>query len=196
MNWHYIARRAAGRATCIMNRSARLLPEARILNARGDSRRITIGHNSVVGGELFVFAHGGQISIGDWCFIGPGSRIWSGGSINIGNRVLISHNVNIFDNQTHPISPRLRHRQVREIYARGHPKDIDLQDTELRICDDAWVGAGAIVLRGVTVGKASVVAAGSVVTSNVPEYCIVAGNPARIVRELTDLERSGEGELL
>jgi acetyltransferase-like isoleucine patch superfamily enzyme len=62
---------------------------------------------------------------------------------------------------------------------------MSLEENPVKICDDAWIGAGAFVLRGVTVGEGGVVAAGAVVTKDVPPYSIVAGNPAVLVRELS-----------
>lgn len=53
---------------------------------------------------------------------------------------------------------------------------------EIKVCDDVWIGHGAMVLSGVTLGQGSIVAAGSVVTKNVPPYAIVGGNPARIIK--------------
>ncbi len=50
--------------------------------------------------------------------------------------------------------------------------------------DDCWIGAGAIILNGITIGKGSVVGAGSVVTKDVPPYTIVAGNPARKIKDI------------
>ena len=188
MNLHYWLRRVAGRATCELAKGARLLPHARILNASGFSDRIRIGRQSLVEGELFVFAHGGQISIGESCFIGPGARVWSAGRIAIGNRVLISHNVNIFDSLTHPLSPRERHAQFQAIASSGHPKSIDLAEKPVTIGDDAWVGAGATILKGVSIGACAVIGAGAVVTHDVPAATIVAGNPARPIRALTTQE--------
>lgn len=136
-----------------------------------------------------TFAHGGQIRIGEWCYVGEGTRIWSAASIEIGNRVLISHSANVFDSLTHPIGAAARHEQVRQIFTSGHPRELSLDESPVRICDDAWVGAGAMVLRGVTVGEGAVVAAGAVVTKDVPAFSIVAGNPAVLVRELRPDER-------
>jgi acetyltransferase-like isoleucine patch superfamily enzyme len=178
----------AGRATCDLAKDAVLLPAARILNASGVSEHICIGRRSLIEGELFVFAHGGRISIGESCFIGPGSRVWSAGSIEIGNRVLISHNVNIFDSLTHPLSPRLRHAQFQEIASTGHPKSIELAEEPVNIGDDVWIGAGATILKGVSIGACAIVGACAVVTRDVPAATIVAGNPAKSIRSLTAQE--------
>jgi acetyltransferase-like isoleucine patch superfamily enzyme len=71
----------------------------------------------------------------------------------------------------------------------GHPREIDLGEKQVKIEDDVWVGAGSFVLRGVTIGRGAIVGAGAVVTSDVPPYCIAAGNPAAILRELSAEER-------
>jgi acetyltransferase-like isoleucine patch superfamily enzyme len=189
INLHFTIQRLVGRATCRLEEGAFLSHTARIRNALGDSNQIVIGANSHVRGELMIFAHGGRIMVGEWCYIGVGTRIWSGASIDIGNRVLISHSVNIFDNLTHPIRAADRHVQARQIFTTGHPSDISLDDRPIRIGDDAWIGACAIVMRGVNVGRGGIVAAGAVVTKDVPAYSIVAGNPAVVVRELSSDER-------
>ena len=188
MNLHRFFRQVLGKHTCVMETSARLNMSARILNAGSRSDLIRIGANSHVAGELFVFAHGGSIQIGDWCFIGPGTRLWSSCSLIVGNRVLISHNCNVMDSLTHPLDATSRHLQFRAILGGGHPRSIDLGEKPVLIDDDAWIGAGATILRGVTVGKAAVVGAGSVVTRNVAPYTVVAGNPARVVRHLQQVE--------
>jgi acetyltransferase-like isoleucine patch superfamily enzyme len=185
MNIDWIIQRLLGRATCLLGRRTRLMPSARIRNILGDDKAIRVGANSIVGGELLVFAHGGTIQIGDWCYVGEGARLWSAGAIHIGDRVLISHGVNIFDNLTHPLSPRARHAQFVAIATKGHPVDVDLEPLPIFIGNDVLIGANAIVLRGVAIGQGAVVGAGSVVTKNVSPNCFVAGNPARVVRELS-----------
>jgi acetyltransferase-like isoleucine patch superfamily enzyme len=160
------------------------MPRARIINIGGDSNLIRLGAHTIVSGELLVFAHGGAIDVGDWCYIGEGTRIWSGAKISVGNRVMISHGVNIFDNQTHPMSSRERHLHFREIYLKGHPREITLGDEPIVIQDDAWIAAGAIILKGITIGHGAIVGAGAVVTRNVEPMTVVAGNPARVIHQL------------
>ena len=169
--------------------SARVAPGARfewgveITNILGDRDAIRIGSNTVVAGQLLTFGHGGRIDIGQWCFVGPGSRIWSAASIRIGDRVLISHGVNIHDNDAHPLDAAERHAQYAGIVTRGHARTGDnVRSAPVVIGDDAWLGFNSIVLKGVTIGPRAIVAAGSVVTDDVPAGCVVAGNPARVVR--------------
>jgi acetyltransferase-like isoleucine patch superfamily enzyme len=169
-----------------MTSSTRFFSNTRIVNIRRARNTIRVGENTVVRGELLVYAHGGEIEIGDWSYIGENSRLWSGLSIMIGNRVMIAHDVNIFDNRTHPIDAVARHRHCRDIFQTGHPVDIDLGERPVRVEDDAWIGAGSIILRGVTIGAGSIVAAGSVVVRDVAPLVLVAGNPASVIKHLDE----------
>lgn len=162
--------------------STHLHKGAQILNLQKDRGQIKIGHNTHIRGELLIFAHGGEINIGNYCYVGEGTKIWSAQKINIGNYVLIAHGVNIHDNISHPINAELRRKHTEQIIHQGHPKkDIELKEKEVLIMDDAWIGFNATVLRGVTIGRGAVIGACSVVTENVPDYAIVVGNPARII---------------
>jgi len=179
-----VLRSIAGRPTLRLGPASSLSHRARVLNASTTSDSIVVGSHCRIEGELFVCAHGGSITIGDWCFIGPETRVWSARKLVIGNRVLVSHGCNIMDSLTHPIDAAARHRHFQDIMLRGHPKDIDLDEQPVVIGDDAWIAAGAIILRGVNVGQGAIVAAGAVVTESVPAWTVVAGNPARVIRTL------------
>lgn len=189
MNIDYYLQRLLGRATCRLGRHARLMRSARIRNIHGDSDCIIVGANSIIRGELLTFAHGGKIEIGSWCYVGESSRIWSASSVHIGDRVLIAHSVNIFDSLTHPVDAGERHRQIREIFTTGHPRQLDLDERPVKIDDDAWIGAGSFILRGVSIGARAIVAAGSVVTKDVAADSVVAGNPALLVKSILDVGR-------
>lgn len=169
--------------------TAVLYPTATIANNLPDKSAIVIGAYTHIRGELLTFGHGGRISIGEYCYIGEHSHIWSAKQISIGKRVLISHNVNIFDNDTHPVSPAARHQHFKKIISSGQPKEIDLQEKAVVIGDDAWIGCLSIILKGVTIGQGAIVGAGSVVTQDVAPFVIVAGNPAREIREIAPDER-------
>ncbi len=162
---------------------------ANVLNYRQERSAVQLGAFTHVRGELMLFAHGGEIRIGDYCYIGEGARIWSARGIHIGDRVLIAHNVTIMDSLTHPISATARHAHYRQIITSGHPHDLDLDERMVRIADDVWIGCSSIVLRGVSIGTGAIVGAGSVVMEDVPAWTIVGGNPARTIRELSVDER-------
>lgn len=156
--------------------------ESRVFNLQNNRTRIKVGRYTHIRGELLVFAHGGSIEIGDYCYVGESSRIWSANNIRIGNRVLIAHNVNIHDNNAHPRDAEERHRQQVHIITKGHPTEQPgLNEKPVLVSDDAWIGFNATVLKGVTIGKGAIVGACSVVTKDVPDHAIVAGNPAVII---------------
>ena len=179
-----IASRTSSLLLCKASKDARLMPTSRILNAQKNPDNIHIGSHTYLRGELFIFGHAGKISIGEYCYIGEGTRIWSASEIKIGNRVLISHNVNIFDNDTHPLDATDRHNQFKDIITTGHPKKIDLKERPITVCDDALIACNCVILKGVTIGVGAIVGAGSVVTHDVAPHTIVAGNPAKLIRTL------------
>lgn len=172
-----------------MEETTILHEEARISNHLGNATAIRIGAFTHIRGELITFGHGGKIVLGEYCYLGEQSKIWSAVSVTIKDRVLIAHNVNIFDNSTHPVNPKARHEHYKEIITSGHPRKIDLSEEPVVIMNDAWIGCMSIILPGVTIGEGAIVGAGSVVTKDVPPYTIVAGNPARIIREIPVDER-------
>lgn len=164
-------------------------PEAKIANMRVP-KCLRIGASTHVRGELLIFAHGGEITIGKYCYIGEHSKLWAARHIQIGDRVLIAHNVTILDNLTHPISASARHNHYRSIIEEGHPKSIDLDEQPVEIGDDVWIGCMSVILRGVIIGQGAIIGAGSVVTTSIPPWTVSAGNPARVIRELTRAERA------
>jgi acetyltransferase-like isoleucine patch superfamily enzyme len=176
-------------ACCLCNKTAMLYDTARVINNMKRKETIKIGAFTHIRGELLTFAHGGRIEIGDYCYVGANTCIWSGKSIRIGNRVLIGHNCNIFDNDTHPLDPEMRHRQFKQIITTGQPQTIDLKDQEIVIEEDVLVAASVTILKGVRIGRAAVIGAGSVVTKDIAPYTIVAGNPAKLIREIPFAEK-------
>lgn len=147
-------------------------PDAVISNPTKDKSRIQIGENCFIEGKLLTFPHGGNIRIGNWCYVGRRTEIWSMESVVIGNRVFISHNVNIIDTTAHSRNAKERHEHFRKIQNSGHPeKAEDLPGvfwSPIIIEDDVWISFGVSILRGVHIGVGSVIAAGSIVTKDVP----------------------------
>jgi acetyltransferase-like isoleucine patch superfamily enzyme len=164
--------------------TATLFPTAVIDNFSGGRQAIQIGAETLVRGQLLTFWNGGQIRIGELCYIGEHSRIWSQSSIRIGNHVLISHLVDIHDTNSHPLSASQRRIDGAAIM-RGEPYVLPTttESAPIIIEDDVWIAAKATVLKGVTIGRGAIVASGAVVTRDVAPYQIVAGIPARVVGE-------------
>ncbi|MFT7289241.1 MAG: acetyltransferase-like isoleucine patch superfamily enzyme, partial [Halieaceae bacterium] len=111
----------------------------------------------------------GTVRIGDGVLISPGSRISASDEISIGNGVMMANGTYITDSDWHTVYDRTRRAETA---------------TPVHIGDNVWLGDHATVLKGVSIGENSVVAARAVVTRDVPANVIVAGNPARVVREL------------
>lgn len=173
----------------VLHPTAVLYPTASVVLQGRPAESITVGAHGHIRGELLVFGHGGRITMGDWCYVGEQTRIWSSCSISIGHRVLISHLVTIMDNLTHPEDPAARHAQFRAIVETGFPTDDDLGERPVVIGDDVLVGGHSLILRGVTIGRGAIIGAGSVVTKDVAPMTIVAGNPARYVRDVVEADR-------
>jgi acetyltransferase-like isoleucine patch superfamily enzyme len=146
---------------------------------------ITIGNKTIIRGELMTFGHGGQIRIGDYSFIGPGTKIWSAKRITIGNRVLIAHNVNIHDQNSHPMDSAERHLDQIHIMEKGFQKVNNLNEKEIVIQDDVWIGFSATILKGVTIGKGAIIGACCIITKDVPPYAVVVGTPPEIIKYTT-----------
>ena len=111
----------------------------------------------------------GRIEIGDYVLISPGTRISASDEIVIGNSVMMANSVYITDSDWHGIYDRTER---------------DDRVTPVHVHDNAWLGDHCVVLKGVTIGENSVVAANAVVSKDVPPNVVVAGNPARVVKEL------------
>ena len=111
---------------------------------------------------------GKNIHLGKNVFINSGCRFQDQGGIYIGDGTFIGHNV-ILATLNHDLNPNTR--------ADMYPKPI-------HIGKKVWIGSGAIVLPGVTIGDNSVIAAGSVVTKNVPENSVFGGNPAKFIKKI------------
>ena len=129
---------------CIVGEGTVLYPQSKIIKNSGGNESIRVDENTHIRGELFTFGHGGEIKIGSFCYIGEGTRIWSSSSVTIGDRVLIGQNVNIFDSNTHPISPNERHQHFKDIIAEGFPKISDLREKPVVISDDVFIGCMAV----------------------------------------------------
>jgi len=165
--------------------TSRFYQQARVMNLANDPTRIVIKENTHIRGDLVVFPSGGFIQIGGYSFVGEGSRIWSQEKIIIGDNVLISHNVNIHDTNSHPIDLVERRKDYEAIITSGFPLTKgNIATGPILIDDDAWIGFNSIILKGVSIGKGAIVASGSVVVNDVPAYSIVAGNPATIIKTL------------
>ena len=127
----------------------------------------------------FHCEYGKHIFIGDQVIINMNCTFVDNNIIEIGDNVLIASNVQIYT-ATH--STKLQERVVADWEAgEGICKTYALP---VRINDGAWIGGGAIILPGVTIGKNSVIGAGSIVTRSIPDNCVAVGNPCRVIKQI------------
>lgn len=162
-----------------------LYPDAR-LSLVGDGS-IYIGEGTHVRATLAIDRVGGQLKVGKRCYLGDNTRIWASQSIVIGDDVMVAHNTNIFDDNTHPTDVDERMLDKELILSGGSWNHYPtLGSKPIRICDKAWIACNCCIMKGVTIGEGAIVAAGSVVTKDVPAYAIAAGNPAKVVKKLRE----------
>ncbi len=136
----------------------------------------------------FHCEYGKNIHVGSHVIINMNCTFVDNNRIDIGNRVLIASDVKIYT-ATHSTNPAVRNHS-------GHPNPAYWCCTysrPVRIEDEAWIGGGAILLPGVTIGRGSVIGAGAVVTRDVPPYSVAVGNPARVIKSIERTEGE-EGE--
>jgi acetyltransferase-like isoleucine patch superfamily enzyme len=151
---------------------------------------LKVGDDSIVAGN-FIFENAlGRVAIGNRTFVGGGDFI-SIDRIEIGDDVLISWGCTFIDNDAHSSDFGLRKDDIKD-WSRGIRENRlgfyknwrDVPSKAITIKNKVWIGFKSIILKGVTVGEGSIVGSGSVVTKDVPNWCVVAGNPARIIKYL------------
>lgn len=118
---------------------------------------------------------GKHVRLGNYVYANFNLTLVDDGNIDIGDNVMFAPNVTVIT-ATHPVLPALREKGLQF-------------NVDVKICPNVWIGAGAIIMPGITVGENSVVGAGSVVTKDVPPNTVVVGNPARVLREIGERDR-------
>jgi len=144
------------------------------------SGRIAIGCDVCLSGQISIgfsnfFGSRPELVVGDGTFIGHRVGFNIGRSIRIGQHCYVASGCSIVDMDGHPIDAADRRA--------GKPTPSEGCEA-IFIGDDVWIGFHAMILKGVTIGDRSVVAAGALVTKDVPADVVVAGNPARVVKSL------------
>lgn len=146
---------------------------------------IELGENVILQGTL-VSSHHGKIKMGRHSRIGVNTYIRSVDSIENGDYSVTSDNVVICDNNNHPVNPA--DRLIMGVMPPGSNEKswIHSDHAPIKIGNNVWIGEYARICKGVTIGDGSIVAANAIVTKDVPQNCIVAGNPAKIVKTNID----------
>lgn len=123
----------------------------------------------------FYCDKGPQIHVGKHFYANTGLLILDEAKVTIGDNVFIAPRVSIFT-ATHPIDAIIRYMELEVA-------------KEVTIGNDVWIGGNVVINPGVTIGNNVVIGSGSVVTKDIPDNVIAAGNPCRVIREITEQDR-------
>lgn len=158
------------------------------------SKCISIGDGTLFFGALSILRQGASIHIGKRCRVSP-QIVIAAHRIEIGDDVLIEAGVTLMDNDSHSLIWEERQNDVIQCGKdwHAHPSDFirnkdwaNVPVGTIVIHDKAWLGFNSTILKGVTVGEGAIVMPGSVVIRDVPSFTVVGGNPATIIRHLSD----------
>ena len=150
---------------------------------RDKSSVINIGKNSLINGRLVTESKNSKIELGDNVFVGGHTIFDCLQEIKVSDNVLISYECILSDHDSHSVETKKREMDLYRFQNKKMNWD-QVSSKPIFIKKNAWIGMRSIILKGVTVGEGSIVAAGSVVTKDVPDYNLVAGNPAVIKKKL------------
>ncbi|MBK9292957.1 MAG: acyltransferase [Oligoflexia bacterium] len=153
------------------------------IEKRTPGAKIEIGDNCRINGYVVTETSSSKFKMGKNSLIGPDSIVDCVSSINIEDDVLISYQVIIADSDNHSLSYQKRKDDIQR-WKTGTHNWADVISSPIVVKKGAWIGARSIILKGVTIGEGAVIGMGSVVTSNVEPYTVVAGNPARKIKDL------------
>jgi maltose O-acetyltransferase len=161
------------------------------------AQRLLAQYNATSGdetGAATALLHQLLGSVGDGTVIRSFFACDYGYNIRLGRNAFINYNCVFLDCASIEIGDNLQMGPAVQLYTAAHPLEPDIRRSGLeyarpiRIGHDVWIGGGAIILPGVTIGNGSVIGAGSIVVHDVPPASVVVGNPARIVRTLNGHE--------
>lgn len=134
-----------------------------------------VGPNTYVQPPFYANWGGAHVHFGEWVYANFNLTLVDDGHIYIGDHTMIGPNVTIAT-AGHPILPELREKEMQ-------------YNVDVKIGRNVWIGAGAIIVPGVTIGNNTVIGAGSVVTKDIPANVVAVGNPCRVMREINDHDK-------
>ncbi len=134
-----------------------------------------VGPNTYIQPPFYANWGGAHVHFGEWVYANFNLTLVDDGHIYIGDHTMIGPNVTIAT-AGHPILPELREKEMQ-------------YNVDVKIGRNVWIGAGAIIVPGVTIGDNTVIGAGSVVTKDIPANVVAVGNPCRVMREINDHDK-------
>lgn len=135
-------------------------------------------------------------SIGEGCYLEPPFHAnWAGKHVTFGKNVYANFNLTLVDDGEITVGDCCMFGPNVTITTGGHPVDPSLRrqayqyNLPIHIGNNVWIGAGAVLLPGVTIGDNTVIGAGSIVTKDIPANVVAVGNPCRVMREITEQDK-------
>lgn len=180
--------------TLVASKSSKFLSSFSISESvKTQENRLRIGGKCLIGAKFIFETNEGRVEIGDRVYIGA-STIICKSNIQFGNDILVAWGVMFYDHDSHSIDHLERQADIRQVLldynefkgnflARKNWSVVN--SSPIVVQDNVWIGMDSLILKGVTIGEGAIVAARSVVTKDVPPFTIVAGNPAKVVKELS-----------
>lgn len=169
-------------AQSVIGEMVRLSVTARLINLNS-AETVVIKPEAVIRGIIRNEANG-SIAIGSCCYIGDDVLISAAERIVIGDSTLVAHGVQIFDNDTHPLDPFERELHFMSMLGRPNNRTLSIAAAPVRIGRRCWIGMNSLIMKGVSIGENTIVAAGSVVTNDLPGAVVAAGNPAVPIKRI------------
>lgn len=169
----------------------KLLPHFSYIS-NGNKNKIKIGDKCILAVRIISEGEDAYFKFGDRVYIGKSDIICRTG-IEFGNDIMVAWGVTFYDHDSHSLDFEIRKydiiQQISDFnnYNGNFLKNKNwevVKTKPIKVCDNVWIGMNAVVLKGVTIGEGAIVAACAVVTKDVPPYCVVAGNPAVVVKKV------------
>ncbi len=177
-------------SSIVLSKNSILLFNFSITNYKNN--KVTIGNDTILGTQIIFENSGGNVTIGNRVYIGN-SKIICKNSIKFENDIMVAWGVTFYDHDSHSLNYLDRQQDILQTvsdyknfngsYLKNKNWDT-VNSSPIIIKSNVWIGMDALILKGVTIGEGAIVAARSVVTKDVPPFTVVAGNPAKIVKEL------------
>ena len=162
------------------------------LISKSNKNNVVIGNDCLLGAKLIAEGSKAYFKFGDRVYIGNSKLICRTG-IEFESDILVAWGVTFYDHDSHSLDYTLRQEDIKQqVYDfknyEGNlikNKNWEVVNTKpIKICKNAWIGMNAVILKGVTIGEGAIVGACSVVTKDVAAFTVVAGNPAKVVKQL------------
>ncbi|MBK0381140.1 acyltransferase [Mucilaginibacter segetis] len=157
---------------------------------------LKVGDDTILDCKVIFESGAGEVIVGNRTYIGS-SDIICRSKIEFGDNVFVAWGTYFYDHDSHSINYKERENDIIQQLEDFRSGKLFIENknwsvvnsSPITVRDNAWIGMNCIILKGVTIGEGAIVGAGSVVTRDVPDWCIVAGNPAKVIKEIAHEHR-------